>query len=96
LSKQAKRDSITQKNNTMLQETNNLKLLYSILKEQFRNHAKRRFYYRKIEKEKLRLSELGTCQECIKNYCLYLSSRGLKRQLKTCKTCQSGQLSIRF
>lgn len=34
----------------------------------------RRKYYRKVDKEKLRLAEAGMCQECIRIVCRYLST----------------------
>lgn len=80
----------------MLIKNNTLKQLYFILKEQRRNRARRRFYYRKITKEKLRLAELGECQECIKNYCRYLSRVGMRIPVKACEICISGQMSLHF
>jgi hypothetical protein len=80
----------------MLKNNNNLKLLYAVLKEQKRNQAKRRFYYRKIEREKLRLAELGECQECIKNYCRYLANIGFNFSLKNCLICESSQIAFNF
>lgn len=46
-----------------------LKNWYCCLRIDKRNKTRRRFYYRRIEKEKLRLAELGSCQACVKKYC---------------------------
>lgn len=50
----------------------NLTNLYCRLRVSKRNKALRRSYYRKIEKEKLRLAERGINQEKIKAICRYL------------------------
>lgn len=58
---------------------------YCIIRVERRNEALRRKYYRRVEKEKLRLAELGICQECIRLVCRYLSVTYLKRSLKRCE-----------
>lgn len=60
-----------------------LKNHYCCLRIDGRNKTKRRSYYRLIEKEKLRLAELGICQECIRLICRYLATMPDK-PMKTC------------
>jgi hypothetical protein len=75
--------------------SNNLSNYYVGLRVGKRNKALRRMYYRKIEKEKLRLAELNICQDCILKNCRYLASlKGSSR----CDACVSGfrQLSLCF
>lgn len=57
---------------------------YCVIRVEKRNKAIRRRYYRKVEKEKLRLAELGICQECIRITCRYLSVNYLKCSIKKC------------
>lgn len=58
--------------------SNLLSNYYWVIRVEGRNRAKRRKYYRYVEKEKLRLSDLGVCQIQIKAVCLYLA--GVRRQ----------------
>ena len=64
--------------------TNNLKNYYVVIRVDGRNKAIRRKYYRLVEAEKLRLSEIGYCQECIRLCCRYLSVKRLTGTLKPC------------
>lgn len=57
---------------------------YCVIRVEKRNKAIRRRYYRKVEKEKLRLAEAGCCQECIRLVCRYLSTNHLRYSLKAC------------
>lgn len=57
---------------------------YVIIRVDARNQSRRRKHYRLIEKEKLRLAELGYCQECIKLVCRFLSRKHLAGELKSC------------
>lgn len=59
--------------------------LYVVIRIENRNKAIRRRYYRMVEKEKLRLAELGHCQDCILLVCRFYSSRiSMRRGLKCC------------
>lgn len=49
-----------------------LRHLYWVIRVEGRIEAKRRRYYRKVEKEKLRLAELGISQTKIAAVCRYL------------------------
>lgn len=62
---------------------------YCVIRVERRNKAIRRKYYRKVEKEKLRLAEAGHCQECIILVCRYLSSSYLRSRLKQCNSNHS-------
>ena len=53
---------------------NNLKNYYWFIRIEGRDKAKRRRYYRKIEKEKLYLAENGVEQDAIRAVCRYLST----------------------
>lgn len=78
---------------TMLKNKNNLTNYYCCLRVGKRNKALRRMYYRKIEKEKLKLAELNECQECLRIYCRYLATL---KNLAECSLCASGQMQINF
>jgi hypothetical protein len=72
---------------------NNLKNYYWYIRVEGRDKAKRRRFYRLIEKEKLRLAEIGVNQELILVVCKYLSnlkkSYGMKmHHLQSTKTIQ--------
>lgn len=54
--------------------TENLRHIYWVLRCEARMQAKRRRYYRMVEKEKLRLAELGISQTKIAAVCRYLSN----------------------
>lgn len=69
--------------------TINLKNYYCCLRVGKRNKALRRMYYRRIEKEKLKLVEEGICQGCVIVYHRYLSNL---RHLNKCPHCTAGQL----
>lgn len=51
-----------------------LRSLYWYVRVESRDKAKRRRYYRYIQKEKLRLAEQGLDQELIKAMCRYLTN----------------------
>ncbi|UOF82924.1 hypothetical protein [Inoviridae sp.] len=51
---------------------NDLRNLYWVIRVEGRIESKRRRYYRKVEKEKLRLAELGVSQTKIAAVCRYL------------------------
>lgn len=68
---------------------NALRNWYCCLRIEKRNKTKRRFYYRKITKEKLRLAEQGHCQTCIIEYARNLSKTKPK-QFKLCQLCMMG------
>ena len=53
---------------------NKLNNYYWYIRVEGRDKAKRRRYYRKIEKEKIRLAEQGLNQVLIKAVCRYLST----------------------
>ncbi len=57
---------------------------YVVVRVEGRNKNIRRKYYRLIQKEKLRLAELGICQECIRLVCRFLSRKRLIGKLKPC------------
>jgi len=65
--------------------SSNLRHLYWVIRVEGRIEAKRRRYYRKVEKEKLRLAELGVSQIKIAAVCRYLcnfkNANTLKRVL---------------
>lgn len=52
----------------------NLRHLYWRIRVEGRNQAIRRKYYRKVEREKLRLAEMGISQIKIAAVCRYLSN----------------------
>ena len=58
---------------------------YVVIRVDGRNKAIRRRYYRKVEKEKLRLAEVGYCQDCIRSVCRYLSVKRLAGSLRPCR-----------
>jgi hypothetical protein len=59
---------------------NTLKNYYLHIRVEGRDKAKRRRYYRKIEKEKLRLAEMGVSQELLISVCRYLSTLNLSSE----------------
>lgn len=71
---------------------------YWRIRNEGRDKAKRRKYYRYIAKEKLRLAEMGINQELIKTTCRYLSSFHVITgdKLLHLQTVQSPQLSFDF
>jgi hypothetical protein len=73
--------------------TTYLKNYYVGLRVGKRNKALRRMYYRKIEKEKLRLVEQGICQGCVISYCRYLSNL---KTINKCPYCSVGQMWLRL
>lgn len=66
---------------------------YVVIRVDGRNLSRRRKYYRLVEKEKLRLAELGICQECIRLTCRYLAKKRLLGRLKECDL-NHGQMSL--
>lgn len=60
--------------------------LYCCLRVGKRNQTLKRMYYRKIEKEKLRLAELGINQQKIKAVCRFLVNQDCVRGSNS-KTC---------
>lgn len=80
------------------EHTQILRNWYCCLRVSKRNEALRRFYYRKIEKEKLRIAELGSCQRCIKRYCRYLSNLAVGDEYHPCDWCMSNirQMQLDF
>lgn len=71
--------------------------IYCRLRAEKRNKAVRRSSYRLIEKERLRLAEMGVCQGCIKVTCRYLAGKP-RAQFKICEACEDGvyQLTLDF
>jgi hypothetical protein len=67
--------------------TINLRPLYACLRAYKRNKTLRRSYYRKIEKEKLRLAEEGVNQEKIRLACRFLASFACVRNYQ-CDACE--------
>jgi hypothetical protein len=67
--------------------TINLRPLYACLRAYKRNKTLRRSYYRKIEKEKLRLAEEGVNQEKIRLACRFLASFSCVRNYQ-CDACR--------
>lgn len=76
--------------------TINLRPLYACLRAYKRNKTLRRSYYRKIEKEKLRLAEEGINQEKIRLACRFLASFSCVRnyQCDACKRMYNSLFSI--
>jgi hypothetical protein len=66
--------------------TQQLKNYYACLRLEKRNKSLKSKYYRKIQKEKLRLAELGINQEKIRLSCRFLSSFDCVRNAN-CDSC---------
>lgn len=77
---------------------NNLKNYYWHIRMEGRDKAKRRRYYRKISKEKLRLAEMGINQELIECVCRYLCTLTAKAggKIEILKTTPQIQLYFDF
>lgn len=75
-----------------------LKGYYWIIRVEGRNIAKRRKFYRKVEKEKLKLAEEGIDQRLIINVCRYLRtlSKGDEERLVKLYDNPTLQLSFDF
>lgn len=76
--------------------TINLRHLYWVIRVEGRIEAKRRRYYRKVEKEKLRLAELGISQTKIAAVCRYLCNFKNSSTLRTVLAEPDYQLSFVF
>jgi hypothetical protein len=74
----------------------NLRHLYWVIRVEGRIEAKRRRYYRKVEKEKLRLAELGINQNKIAAVCRYLCSFKSANTLREVLAIEEKQLSFSF
>lgn len=70
--------------------------LYWVIRVQGRIEAKRRRYYRKVEKEKLRLAEMGVDQKKIAAACRYLSNFKNYKKLRQELDFIDRQLSLPF
>lgn len=75
---------------------NDLRHLYWVIRVEGRIEAKRRRYYRKVEKEKLRLAELGINQIKIAAVCRYLCSFKNSNTLKRVLAEPEIQMSFSF
>ena len=73
-----------------------LRHLYWVIRVEGRIEAKRRKYYRKVEKEKLRLAELGVSQTKIAAFCRYLCNFKNASTLRTVLAEPDYQLSLSF
>jgi hypothetical protein len=71
---------------------------YWRIRVESRDKAKRRRYYRYVEKEKLRLAELGIDQELIRATCRHLSSYSIVSGLRLQQLLDSptGQMSLKL
>jgi len=74
----------------------NLRQLYWVIRVEGRIESKRRRYYRKVEKEKLRLAELGVNQTKISAVCRYLCSFKNANTLREVLAMEEKQLSFLF
>lgn len=74
----------------------NLTHLYWVIRVEGRIQAKRRKYYRLVEKEKLRLAELGVSQTKIAAVCRYLCSFKNASTLRTVLAEPDYHLSLSF
>lgn len=74
----------------------NLRHLYFRIRVEGRNQALRRRYYRKVEREKLRLAELGISQIKIAAVCRYLCNFKNAKTLKQVLIEPEIQLSLSF
>lgn len=74
----------------------NLRHLYWVIRVDGRIEAKRRRYYRKVEKEKLRLAELGIPQTKIAAVCRYLCNFKNSSTLKIVLAEPEYQLSFSY
>jgi hypothetical protein len=75
---------------------NDLRNLYWVIRVEGRIEAKRRRYYRKVEKEKLRLAELGIPQTKIAAVCRYLCNFKNANTLREVLAIEERQLSFLF
>lgn len=75
---------------------NDLRNLYWVIRVEGRIAAKRRRYYRKVEKEKLRLAELGVSQTKIAAVCRYLCNFKNASTLRTVLAEPDYQLCLTF
>ena len=73
-----------------------LRNLYWIIRVEGRNDAKRMKYYRKVQKEKLRLAELGISQAHILAVCRYLSNFKNHQNLRRILSEIEPQLAFNF
>ena len=78
------------------QWAHNLKNYYVIIRVDGRNKTIRRRWYRKVEKEKLRLAELGVYQPHIKLVARYLASVRYTRCDHINKTLSELQIQLIF
>lgn len=74
----------------------NLRHLYWVIRVEGRIEAKRRKYYRKVEKEKLRLAELGIDQIKIAAVCRYLCNFKNANTLRRALAEPETQMSFSF
>lgn len=74
----------------------NLRHLYWVIRVEGRIEAKRRRYYRKVEKEKLRLAEAGVSQIKIAAVCRYLCGFRNSSTLRQVLSEPEKQLSFCF
>lgn len=70
--------------------------LYWVIRVEGRFPAKRMKYYRKVQKEKLRLAELGVSQTKIAAVCRYLSNFKNSKTLREILAEPDFQISINF
>lgn len=75
-----------------------LKNYYVVVRVHRRNQAMRRKYYRKIEREKLRLAEMDINQDLINAVCRYLATMNVVSGRKVDELVRSPckQLTIHF
>lgn len=74
----------------------NLRGYYWVVRVEGRIQAKRRKYYRLIEREKLRLAEMGICQKKISAVCRYLCNFKNADNLRFLLAEPDVQLSFNF
>lgn len=73
-----------------------LRNYYCALRIYKRNQSRRRFYYRRISKECLRLVEAGACAECVRVYCRYLAAGKIWKDIKPCYLCTALHVQLVF
>lgn len=76
--------------------SDNLRNLYWHIRAQGRNDAMRMKYYRKVQKEKLRLAEMGVSQVKIAAVCRYLSNFKNSKNLRIILAEIEPQLAFNF
>lgn len=76
--------------------SSDLRSLYWVIRVQGQSPAKRMMYYRKVQKEKLRLAELGVSQIKIAAVCRYLSNFRNAKTLRSILSEIDPQLAFNF